>query len=87
VLARAINLLVARGSYREATRIYPEDLIELRQGARDSPVSHAVCGVRCDRAARLLFMDVGQEGYRNYVELGFGAAVVSAARRCAESCA
>jgi hypothetical protein len=34
VLARAMNLLIARGAYREAARIYPEDLIELRQGAR-----------------------------------------------------
>jgi hypothetical protein len=34
VLARAVNLLIARGAYREAARIYPEDLIELRQGAR-----------------------------------------------------
>jgi hypothetical protein len=34
VLARAVNPLIARGAYREAARIYPEDLIELRQGAR-----------------------------------------------------
>jgi hypothetical protein len=34
VLARAMNLLIARGAYREAARLYPEDLIELRQGAR-----------------------------------------------------
>ena len=34
VVARAMNLLIARGAYREAARIYPEDLIELRQGAR-----------------------------------------------------
>jgi hypothetical protein len=34
VLARAINLLVARGAYRQAARLYPDDLIELRQGAR-----------------------------------------------------
>jgi hypothetical protein len=34
VLARAVNLLIARGAYREAARMYPEDLIELRQGAR-----------------------------------------------------
>jgi hypothetical protein len=33
-LARAMNLLIARGAYREAARMYPEDLIELRQGAR-----------------------------------------------------
>jgi hypothetical protein len=34
VLARAVNTLIARGAYREAARMYPEDLIELRQGAR-----------------------------------------------------
>jgi hypothetical protein len=34
VLARAMNLLIARGAYREAAGLYPEDLIELRQGAR-----------------------------------------------------
>jgi hypothetical protein len=34
VLARAVNMLIARGAYREAARMYPEDLIELRQGAR-----------------------------------------------------
>jgi hypothetical protein len=34
VLARAMNLLIARGAYREVARIYPEDLIELRHGAR-----------------------------------------------------
>jgi hypothetical protein len=34
VLARAMNLLVARAAYREAARQYPEDFIELRQGAR-----------------------------------------------------
>jgi hypothetical protein len=34
VLARAVNLLVARGAYGAAARMYPEDLIELRQGAR-----------------------------------------------------
>jgi hypothetical protein len=33
-VARAVNLLIARGAYRSAVRIYPEDLIELRQGAR-----------------------------------------------------
>jgi hypothetical protein len=33
VLARAVNLL-ARGAYRAAVRMYPNDLIELRQGAR-----------------------------------------------------
>jgi hypothetical protein len=34
VLARAVNLLIARGAFREAARLYPEDLMELRQGAR-----------------------------------------------------
>jgi hypothetical protein len=34
VLARAMNLLVARAAYREAAHLYPENLIELRQGAR-----------------------------------------------------
>jgi hypothetical protein len=29
-----INLLFARGAYRAVARLYPEDLIELRQGAR-----------------------------------------------------
>jgi hypothetical protein len=33
VLARAVNLLIARHAYREAARIYPDNLIELRQGA------------------------------------------------------
>jgi hypothetical protein len=27
-------MLIAHGAYREAVRLYPEDLIELRQGAR-----------------------------------------------------
>jgi hypothetical protein len=27
-------MLIARGAYREAARMYPEDLIERRQGAR-----------------------------------------------------
>jgi hypothetical protein len=34
LLPRAMNLLIARATYREAARLYPEDLIELRQGAR-----------------------------------------------------
>jgi hypothetical protein len=34
VLARAVNMLIARGAYRAAVRLYPEDLIELRQDAR-----------------------------------------------------
>jgi hypothetical protein len=33
-LAQAVNLLIARGAYREAARLYPDVLIELRQGAR-----------------------------------------------------
>jgi hypothetical protein len=33
-LARAVNMMIARGAYRAAVRMYPEDLIELRQGAR-----------------------------------------------------
>jgi hypothetical protein len=33
VLAQAVNLLIARGAYRDAARIYPEDIIELRQVA------------------------------------------------------
>jgi hypothetical protein len=32
--ARAMNLLIARGAYWEAARMYPGELIELRQGAR-----------------------------------------------------
>jgi hypothetical protein len=35
VLARAVNLLIARRAYQAAARMYPEDLIELRQRARD----------------------------------------------------
>jgi len=34
VLARAANLKIARGAYSVAARMYPDDLIELRQGAR-----------------------------------------------------
>jgi hypothetical protein len=34
VLARPSICLIARGAYREAVRMYAEDLIELRQGAR-----------------------------------------------------
>jgi hypothetical protein len=34
VLARGMNLLIARAAYREAARLYPDELIELRQGAR-----------------------------------------------------
>jgi hypothetical protein len=32
VLARAMNLVIARGAYREAARLYPEDLIEIAAG-------------------------------------------------------
>jgi hypothetical protein len=34
VLARAGQMLIAPGAYRAAVRMYPEDLIQLRQGAR-----------------------------------------------------
>jgi hypothetical protein len=34
LLARAINLPIALGAYHVAVRLYPEDLIELRRGAR-----------------------------------------------------
>jgi hypothetical protein len=34
VLARAMNLLIARGAYQVAARVYPEDLIELRHRAQ-----------------------------------------------------
>jgi hypothetical protein len=34
VLARTVNLPIALGAYHVAVRLYPEDLIELRQGAR-----------------------------------------------------
>jgi hypothetical protein len=33
-LARCTNLPIAEAAYRAAARMYPEDLIELRQGAR-----------------------------------------------------
>jgi hypothetical protein len=29
-----MNLLIARGSYQAAAKMYPDELIELRQGAR-----------------------------------------------------
>jgi hypothetical protein len=35
VLAQAVNLLIARGAYRDAARIYPKDMIELRQVAHN----------------------------------------------------
>jgi hypothetical protein len=41
VLARAVNLLIARGAYRAAARMYPENLIGLRQGARVTGVGPA----------------------------------------------
>jgi hypothetical protein len=34
VLAHATKLLIARGAYREAADMYPEDAIELREGAQ-----------------------------------------------------
>jgi hypothetical protein len=34
VLARAANLPIARGAYLAAVKMYPDDVIELRQGAR-----------------------------------------------------
>jgi hypothetical protein len=34
VLSRCVNLIIARGAYREAARMYPDELIELRRGAR-----------------------------------------------------
>jgi hypothetical protein len=34
LLAQAVKLLIARAAYREAARLYPDELIELRQGAR-----------------------------------------------------
>lgn len=33
-LARAINVSIARGAYDKARRMYPNDHIEIRQGAR-----------------------------------------------------
>jgi hypothetical protein len=33
-LARCTNLPIAQAAYRAAARMYPEDLIELREGAR-----------------------------------------------------
>jgi hypothetical protein len=35
-LARAVNLRIARGAYHVAARLYPDERIELRQGARIS---------------------------------------------------
>lgn len=34
VLARAINLLVGRAAYEKAAAMYPQDVVELRSGAR-----------------------------------------------------
>lgn len=34
LLALASNLIIARGAFGAAAGMYPEDLIELRQGAR-----------------------------------------------------
>jgi hypothetical protein len=33
-LARAMNLLIARAAYQAAAKMYPDELIELRQGTR-----------------------------------------------------
>jgi hypothetical protein len=33
-IAYAANLLVGRAAYETATRMYPRDLIQMRQGAR-----------------------------------------------------
>jgi hypothetical protein len=33
-LAQAVDLIIALGAYRAAAEIYPEDLVELRAGAR-----------------------------------------------------
>jgi hypothetical protein len=33
LLAQAVSLFIARGAYRAAVPMYPDDLIELRQGA------------------------------------------------------
>jgi hypothetical protein len=33
-LAQAVDLIIALGAYRAAAEMYPEDLIELRAGAR-----------------------------------------------------
>jgi hypothetical protein len=47
LLARAINMVIAKGAYSAAAQMYPDDKIELRQGARVSkkanrngPASH-----------------------------------------------
>jgi hypothetical protein len=34
VLARAANLMIARGAYRDAARMYPDDKVLLYEGAR-----------------------------------------------------
>jgi hypothetical protein len=53
VLARAMNLLVARAAFREAARLYPDELIELGQGARElvgdtgGPGAGSACSARC----------------------------------------
>jgi len=33
-IAYAVNLLVGRAAYETAVRMYPKDLIQMRQGAR-----------------------------------------------------
>jgi hypothetical protein len=34
LLVQAVDLIIALGAYRAAAEMYPEDLIELRAGAR-----------------------------------------------------
>jgi len=34
ILARATNMVIAKGAYSAAAGMYPDDRIELRQGAR-----------------------------------------------------
>jgi hypothetical protein len=34
ILARAANLIIARGAYRDAARMYPDDKVLLYEGAR-----------------------------------------------------
>jgi len=34
LLARATNMVIAKGAYSAAAQMYPDDKIELRQGAR-----------------------------------------------------
>jgi hypothetical protein len=43
LLARAINLPIALGAYHVAVRLYPEDLIELRQGRAGDRTEQMKC--------------------------------------------